>query len=156
MNLNDGRVVSNFILQSLQGHNITIYGDGQQTRSFQYVDDLIEGLVRLMTSNYSRPVNLGNADEYRIEELATIVRDLIGNRNELVRLDRVEDDPKRRRPDIEVARAHLDWSPKTKLMEGLAKTIDYFRNELSKSGDFSSLDQSVHFENKDLGGKNEL
>ena len=133
MNLNDGRVVSNFILQSLRGKNLTIYGEGKQTRSFQYIDDLVNGLVLLMNSNYSRPVNLGNPDEYTIEQLAVIIRDMIGNENKLIEVSKQEDDPQRRRPDITVAKVELNWQPKTHLMSGLRQTIDYFRKELNKA-----------------------
>ena len=143
MNLNDGRVVSNFILQSLQGRNITIYGNGEQTRSFQYVDDLVNGLVSLMNSNYSRPINLGNPEEYKVAELAAIVRDMIGNENQLLRIDKVEDDPQRRKPDITVAMRELNWVPRTKLIDGLKQTVDYFRRELNKNKHINTEDSLI-------------
>jgi UDP-glucuronate decarboxylase len=122
---------------------LKIYGDGEQTRSFQYVDDLVNGLVLLMNSNYSRPVNLGNPGEYKVVELATIVRDMIGNNNILERKSKVEDDPQRRKPDITIAQRELNWTPKTPLMEGLRHTVDYFRSELNKNRHIND-DDSLH------------
>ncbi|CAF0842339.1 unnamed protein product [Brachionus calyciflorus] len=133
MNLNDGRVVSNFILQSLRNENITLYGDGSQTRSFQYIDDLVNGLVSLMNSNYTKPVNLGNPDEYTVHQLATIIRDMIGNRNEIIMKEKMEDDPQRRKPDITIAKEHLNWEPKVTLTDGIQRTVEYFRRELNKN-----------------------
>lgn len=150
MHIHDGRVVSNFIIQALQGQKLTVYGDGDQTRSFQYVSDLVEGLVRLMASNYSQPVNLGNPDEYPIEHFATIVLDLVHNNHTvtngsrhlstpkryasfLTHLPSQQDDPRRRRPDISLAKRQLNWQPSVSLVEGLGKTIDYFRSELRLS-----------------------
>ncbi|RNA29935.1 UDP-glucuronic acid decarboxylase 1, partial [Brachionus plicatilis] len=133
MNLNDGRVVSNFILQSLQNQNLTLYGDGSQTRSFQYIDDLVNGLVALMSGNYTRPVNLGNPDEYSMGQLAEIIRDMIGNGNEIVMRPKMEDDPQKRKPDIFLAKNILNWEPKVSLKQGIQKTVDYFRNELNKN-----------------------
>ncbi|CAF0980096.1 unnamed protein product [Adineta ricciae] len=130
MHMNDGRVVSNFVLQALQNEPITIYGTGKQTRSFQYVSDLVDGLIALMNSNYSTPMNLGNPDEYRIEQFASIIRDLIGSKASLQYTDAVVDDPKQRRPDITLAKTWLNWAPQISLTEGLNKTIEYFRNEL--------------------------
>lgn len=136
MNPEDGRVVSNFIMQTLRNENITVYGSGAQTRSFQYVDDLVEGLVRLMNSDYKKPVNLGNPDEFTVEELARIVKEMIaGSTSEIVYKEAVEDDPQRRRPDISVAKEQLNWQPHIKLREGLVKTIEYFSNELKKMQD---------------------
>ncbi|MEJ5299843.1 MAG: UDP-glucuronic acid decarboxylase family protein [Thermodesulforhabdaceae bacterium] len=129
MHPNDGRVVSNFILQALRNRPITIYGDGSQTRSFCYVDDMIEGLVRLMNNtpdSFTGPVNLGNPEEVTILELAETIIELIGSRSELVFLPLPEDDPKRRCPDITLAKTVLQWEPKTPLREGLKRTIDYF------------------------------
>ncbi|CAF1421250.1 unnamed protein product [Adineta steineri] len=130
MHMNDGRVVSNFVLQALQNEPITIYGNGQQTRSFQYVSDLVDGLIALMNSNYSKPMNLGNPDEYTIEQFATKIKDIIGSSATLEYKDALVDDPKQRRPDITLAKTWLNWSPKVTIAEGLNKTIEYFRNEL--------------------------
>lgn len=125
----DGRVVSNFIRQALAGEDITIFGDGSQTRSFCYRDDLIEGIIRLMNADdeVSFPVNIGNPDEYTIKELAELTIELTGSNSKLVYQPLPEDDPTRRRPDISLARKHLDWAPTIKLRDGLAKTINWFR-----------------------------
>ncbi|MGB5830371.1 MAG: UDP-glucuronic acid decarboxylase family protein [Thiohalocapsa sp.] len=132
MHPNDGRVVSNFIVQALRGEPITLYGDGTQTRSFCYVDDLIEGFVRLMGSpdELAGPVNLGNPSEFTMIELAETVRDLIGSRSPLVHAPLPTDDPKQRRPDITLARSALDWEPRVPLREGLQPTIAYFEQLL--------------------------
>ncbi|KAK2714540.1 hypothetical protein QYM36_008936 [Artemia franciscana] len=130
MHLNDGRVVSNFIIQALQGEPITIYGDGQQTRSFQYVSDLVEGLMALMASNYTLPVNLGNPTERTIGDFAKHIRDIIGSNSKIKYLKAQTDDPQRRRPDISRAKTELNWEPEVSLKEGLEKTIKYFRKEL--------------------------
>jgi UDP-glucuronate decarboxylase len=129
MHPNDGRVVSNFIMQALQGDNITIYGDGTQTRSFQYVDDLVEGMMRMMQTNdqFIGPVNLGNPGEFTILELAELILKLTGSRSKLIFQPLPEDDPLQRRPDISLAKKMLDWEPKINLEEGLVKTIDYFK-----------------------------
>lgn len=128
MHPNDGRVVSNFIVQALRGEPITIYGDGSQTRSFCYVEDLVDALVRLMRSpsGFTGPVNLGNPDEFTILELATKVVELTGSKSKIVSKDLPKDDPERRRPDITVAKSDLDWSPQVGLTEGLTKTVEYF------------------------------
>ncbi len=128
MDHNVGRVVSNFIVQALKNEPITIYGDGMQTRSFFYVDDMIEGFVRLMSSpdDITGPINLGNPGEFTMLELADKVRDLAGSRSALVRLPLPVDDPKQRQPDIALARRLIDWEPKVPLEEGLGKTIEYF------------------------------
>ncbi len=127
MNPNDGRVVSNFIVQALKNNNITIYGDGTQTRSFQYVDDLIEGSIKMMnTESFTGPVNIGNPDEFTILELAQKVIDLIGSKSKIIYQDLPQDDPLQRRPDISLAKKELNWQPKIKLEEGLIKTIKYF------------------------------
>ena len=128
MHPNDGRVVSNFVVHALRGDPITIYGDGQQTRSFCYVDDLIEGFVRLMATpeDFTGPVNLGNPGEFTIRELADMVIELTGSSSELVSLPLPPDDPRQRQPDIGLARRSLDWQPGIGLREGLVKTIDYF------------------------------
>lgn len=132
MHPNDGRVVSNFIVQALKGEPLTVYGDGSQTRSFCYVDDLIEGLVRLMASppELTGPINLGNPEEFTILELAELVRELTGSRSEIVFRPLPQDDPIRRCPDITRARTLLNWEPKTPLREGLVQTIDWFRRVL--------------------------
>jgi UDP-glucuronate decarboxylase len=130
MHANDGRVVSNFVLQALKNEPITIYGNGKQTRSFQYVSDLVDGLVALMNSNYTQPVNLGNPQEHTIEEFAQIIRDLVGGQSKIVELAAVEDDPQRRKPDISRAKKVLNWEPTVKLKTGLKKTMEYFKKEL--------------------------
>ncbi len=126
----DGRVVSNFIIQALAGHDITIYGDGSQTRSFCYVDDLIEGFIRMMNGpdDFVGPVNLGNAGEFTIKELAELVLELTGSKSKLVPRPLPSDDPLQRRPDNTVAKKHLGWEPTVPLREGLAKTIEYFQS----------------------------
>ncbi len=132
MNPNDGRVVSNFIVQAIRGEPITIYGEGTQTRSFCYVDDLIEGFVRMMASprGVTGPVNLGNPGEFTMLELAELVLELTGSKSELVKLPLPEDDPKQRRPDISLAKDTLGWNPSIELRAGLTSTITYFRNLL--------------------------
>jgi UDP-glucuronate decarboxylase len=126
----DGRVVSNFIRQALAGENITIYGDGSQTRSFCYCDDLVEGLIRMMTSRdeLTGPVNLGNPDEFTIRELADLTVELTRSKSSVVFEPLPQDDPTRRRPDISLARRELDWQPQVPLRDGLAKTIQWFRS----------------------------
>ncbi len=133
MHPNDGRVVSNFISQALLGRDITIYGDGTQTRSFCYVDDLIDGLVRLMATRaeVTGPVNIGNPSEFSMLELAKMVIDLTGSHSRIVHRPRPEDDPQQRRPDILRAQELLDWKPRTMLKDGLARTIAYFDQLLS-------------------------
>lgn len=133
MNPNDGRVVSNFIVQALQGKDITIFGDGMQTRSFQYVDDLIEGFVRLMNTptGFTGPVNIGNPNEFTMLELAQEVLDLVGSKSKLIYMPLPQDDPKQRQPDITLAKQALDWEPRVQLREGLSKTIAYFESVLS-------------------------
>lgn len=129
MHPNDGRVVSNFIMQALQGQAITLYGAGSQTRSFCYVDDLIEGLTRMMNcEGFTGPVNLGNPHEFTISELAGKVLALTGSRSTIIHKPLPQDDPKQRQPDIRVARERLGWRPTVELEEGLRKTIDYFKN----------------------------
>ncbi len=133
MHPNDGRVVSNFIVQALRGENITIYGDGTQSRSFCYVDDLIDGMVRLMDGDdgFTGPVNLGNPQEISIAALAEKILSLTASRSKLAFKPAVADDPKQRCPDISLARKHLDWQPHTALDDGLRITIDYFRRLLA-------------------------
>ena len=132
MHPNDGRVVSNFIVQALQGEPITIYGKGQQTRSFCYVDDLVEGLVLLMNTpdDFTGPVNIGNPHEITIEQLARTVISMTGSRSELVYRDLPHDDPLQRCPDISLAQSSLGWAPTIDLKQGLGATIDYFRGQL--------------------------
>ena len=123
----DGRVVSNFIVQALRGEDLTIYGDGSQTRSFCFVSDLIDGMIRLMESSCEGPVNIGNPSEFTIKELAEVVREAINPDLPLVYRPLPQDDPLQRKPDIGLAMKRLAWSPKVPLVDGLAKTIDYFR-----------------------------
>jgi len=132
MHPSDGRVVSNFIVQALRGENIHIYGDGQQTRSFCYVDDLVEGLLRMMEteSGFTGPVNLGNPGEFTVLELAEKVIALVGSRSKLVHRPLPPDDPRQRKPDIGLAHAKLGWKPKVNLEDGLKATISYFRKTL--------------------------
>jgi UDP-glucuronate decarboxylase len=129
MNKNDGRVISNFIMQALRGEDLTIFGDGSQTRSFQFVDDLIDGMVRLMdtSDSYTGPVNLGNPVEISIAELAEKIILLTRSASKLVFYPLPQDDPMRRMPDISIAERDLNWRPRVELEEGLLKTIDYFR-----------------------------
>ena len=130
MDPNDGRVVSNFIVQALQNHDITVYGEGQQTRSFQYVDDLVEGMIRMMASpdQFLGPVNMGNPNEFTILELAKKVIELTGSSSKIIYKPLPSDDPMMRQPDISIAKKELEWSPKRELEEGLIKTIDFFKS----------------------------
>jgi len=134
MHPDDGRVVSNFIVQALKGEDITIYGDGQQTRSFCYVDDLVEGMIRLMDTNdcVTGPINIGNPGEFTMIELAETVLGLTGSKSKLVRFPLPADDPQQRQPDITQARQILGWEPKVQLEDGLKETIVYFRKVLGK------------------------
>ncbi|GLS13204.1 UDP-glucuronic acid decarboxylase family protein [Hydrogenophaga electricum] len=134
MHPNDGRVVSNFIVQALRGEDITLYGDGSQTRSFCYVDDLIEAFVRMMATpaGFVGPVNIGNPGEFTIRELAETVLRLVGGPSKLVFKPLPSDDPQQRRPDIGLARQHLGWEPRIALEPGLQRTIDYFRTLLAR------------------------
>ena len=124
----DGRVVSNFIIQAINNEDITIYGDGSQTRSFCFVDDLVNGLIKIMNSNYHLPINLGNPQEITIKELANIIIGLTNSKSKLIFNDLPQDDPKQRRPNIDKANNLLDWKPTTKLTDGLLKTIKYFKD----------------------------
>ena len=128
MHPHDGRVVSNFIVQALQNNDITIYGDGQQTRSFQYVDDLIDGMIKMMASddNFTGPVNIGNPNEFTILQLAELVIELTNSKSNIVRMPLPPDDPTQRQPNIDLAKKELNWEPKIQLREGLKQTIDYF------------------------------
>jgi len=134
MAADDGRVVSNFIVQALRGEPITIYGDGAQTRSFCYVDDLVSGLIALMdnTSSETGPVNLGNPGEFTMSELATLVLEMTGSKSSLEHRDLPQDDPKQRQPDISKAKKVLNWEPAVALKDGLARTIEYFDGQLAK------------------------
>ena len=129
MHPNDGRVVSNFIVQALKGEDITLYGDGQQTRSFCYVDDLIDGMVSMMNSDagFVGPVNIGNPGEFTMLQLAENVLRLTGSKSRMVFMPLPQDDPKRRQPNIELAKEHLGWTPKVSLEDGLKETVAYFR-----------------------------
>ena len=128
---NDGRAISNFICQSLENRPITIYGDGEQTRSFCYIDDLIEGMLTLMESNYSYPMNLGSEEELKISELGKIITQKINPKNKIINLPCNYDEPLRRRPDISLAKKELYWSPRTLLDDGLNETIAYFKKYLN-------------------------
>jgi dTDP-glucose 4,6-dehydratase len=132
MRLNDGRVLPNFMYQALMGEPITVYGDGQQTRSFCYVSDLVEGIWRLLWTDFHDPVNLGNPAEITIREFAEEVRRLAGSRSEVVFKPLPQDDPKVRQPDITRARQLLGWEPKVGRDEGLRRTMDYFRRKLGR------------------------
>ncbi len=141
MHPNDGRVVSNFIIQALQNRPITIYGDGTQTRSFCYVDDLIELMIRFMNANdnFTGPMNMGNPGEFTIKELAERIIEMTHSRSELSFVDLPQDDPKQRKPDISLAQNELDWTPKVKLEEGLVKTIEYFDTLLKNRTENKSI-----------------
>ena len=130
MSVNDGRVVSNFIVQALKNEDITIYGDGNQTRSFQYIDDLIDGLIKMMATDdsFTGPVNIGNPREFTIKQLAEMIIELTGSKSKLVYRPLPGDDPRQRKPDISLARKILDWSPKVDAEDGLKNTIEYFRS----------------------------
>ncbi|MEO7035130.1 MAG: UDP-glucuronic acid decarboxylase family protein [Polyangiaceae bacterium] len=134
MNPNDGRVVSNFIVQAIRGEDITIYGDGQQTRSFCYVDDLVEGMLRLMDTEtgFTGPVNIGNPGEFTMLELAEKVITFVGTKSKIVNRPLPQDDPRQRKPDIGIAQSKLGWQPKVQLDDGLKETIKYFRRILAE------------------------
>ena len=135
MAINDGRVVSNFCVAALRGEELPIYGDGRQTRSFAYVDDMIDAIVRMMDAeDVIGPINIGNPDEFTILELASLAIELARSNSKLVFNPARPDDPMRRRPDITLARKHLGWEPKTPLREGLARTMEHFRRELELTG----------------------
>ena len=128
---NDGRVISNFVVQALQGKSLTVYGDGQQTRSFCFVDDLIKGMVLLMNSSYLGPINIGNPDEYSIFDIAEIIRSKINPKLKIIHEPLPSDDPNRRRPNISLAKEYLDWEPKISFNNGIDKTINYFNKKLA-------------------------
>ena len=130
MRFDDGRVISNFIVQALRNERITIYGNGSQTRSFCYVDDLINGMILLMDSEFQKPINIGNHKEFSILEIANIIRDLINPELELYFKDLPQDDPKQRKPSIQLAKEILNWEPKVELREGLIKSIKWFKSNL--------------------------
>jgi len=131
----DGRVVSNFIVQALRGQPLTLYGDGNQTRSFCYVDDLVEGMIRLMNGDKTGPINIGNPNEFTIRQLAELVRDQINPNLELINKPLPQDDPLQRQPVIDLARRELGWEPKIPLAEGLQPTIDWFRKALERKAE---------------------
>ena len=141
MHPNDGRVVSNFIVQALLGRDITVYGEGLQTRAFCYVDDLIDGLIKLMATGESvtGPINIGNPGEFSILQLATMVVDMTGSRSRIVHRPLPQNDPRQRRPDISRAQELLSWQPRTPLKEGLIRTIAYFEKLLSDNSVRDSL-----------------
>lgn len=132
MAINDGRVVSNFIVQALKNEDITIYGDGSQTRSFCYVDDLVEGLIKLMASpsNITGPINLGNPNERTVSDLAKLIIELVGSSSKIKHYPKAEDDPTIRCPNIDLAKQNLAWQPSVDIQDGLLKTIEYFRKQL--------------------------
>lgn len=136
MHPNDGRVVSNFVIQALKGENISIFGDGSQTRSFQFVDDLLEGMIRMMATgdDFVGPVNIGNPGEFTIKELAEKIIELTGSKSKLEFFPLPSDDPLQRKPDISLAKEKLNWEPKINLESGLKKTIEYFDNLLKENG----------------------
>ena len=134
MALNDGRVVSNFIIQALKGEDITVYGDGQQTRSFQYIDDLVDGTLKMMNKdNFIGPVNIGNPNEFTMLELAEEILNLTNSGSKIKFKPLPADDPTQRKPSIKLAKEKLEWLPQIELKEGLQKTITYFKERLSKN-----------------------
>jgi len=135
MHPNDGRVVSNFIIQSLQGKPLTIYGDGKQTRSFQYVSDLVDGLHALMNGSYDGPVNLGNPDEYTVGDFAKYIKEITKSSSKILFLEKSQDDPTQRRPDISLAKEKINWEPKISVKDGLTEAIAYFQRVLDEAGE---------------------
>lgn len=135
MHPNDGRVVSNFIIQALQEKPLTVYGEGDQTRSFQYVSDLVDGLQALMNGGYDGPVNLGNPDEFTMKEFAAYVKKLTKSESEIRYLEKTQDDPSKRKPDISLAKEKLGWEPRVTVKEGLTSTIAYFQQILDEAGE---------------------
>ena len=130
MSINDGRVVSNFIIQALKGEDITIYGDGSQTRSFCYIDDLVNGLIKMMDSSITGPINIGNPSEQTILDFANLIIELTNSKSKIIHKPLPKDDPTKRRPDISLAQKELNWNPKINIKEGLMKTINYFKELL--------------------------
>lgn len=145
MRLNDGRVLPTFISQALRGENLTMYGDGSQTRSFCYVDDLIEGIYRLLFSDYALPVNIGNPEEISIKEFGEEIIKLTNSKSQLISLPPMQDDPKQRKPDINLAKKILGWEPKISRQEGLKKTLEYFnavpKDKLFQEKEFKDLEK---------------
>ena len=135
MHPNDGRVVSNFIIQALQQKNMTIYGNGLQTRSFQYVSDLVEGLHRLMNGNYDKPVNLGNPEEFTVKDFAVYIKEMAKSESQIVHLPKSQDDPQQRQPDITTAQREIGWKPVVNVRTGLENTIAYFARVLAAAGE---------------------
>jgi UDP-glucuronate decarboxylase len=133
---NDGRVVSNFVVQSLRGQPLTVYGDGSQTRSFCYVSDLVDGLMRLMNGEHTGPINLGNPGEYTILELAQAVQKMVNPDAEIIFKSLPQDDPRRRRPDITKAQTLLNWQPTVPLQEGLKLTVEDFQNRIASAEEY--------------------
>jgi len=153
MHPNDGRVVSNFVVQALRGDPITIYGDGSQTRSFCYIDDLVDGILRFMETpaRFTGPLNLGSREEFMVRDLAELAVELTGSKSKITYLPLPQDDPKQRQPDISLAEEHLKWRPTIPLREGLARTIDYFDGLLSATEpDYVALDKGRELELDDL------
>jgi dTDP-glucose 4,6-dehydratase len=142
MDPDDGRVITNLITQALRGESLTIYGDGSQTRSFQYIDDLVNGIALLMKVKYNRPVNLGNTEEYTILQFARIVKELTGGVAKLEFRPLPVDDPKQRRPDISLARNLLQWQPTVEIRDGLRRTIEYFKNELKDTTNIEAISEA--------------
>ena len=132
MNEEDGRVVSNFIIQALKEEDITIYGTGSQTRSFQYVHDLVDGLIQLMESEYTLPVNIGTPFEYSIKDFAQLIRSKVNSKSEITYLPALTDDPQQRRPDISTAEKYIKWKPQFPIDQGLEETIEYFKSRMIK------------------------
>lgn len=134
----DGRVVSNFIMQAIKGESLTLYGDGEQTRSFQYVHDLVDGLILLMNKNYSEPVNLGNPEEYTIRDFADMIREMVleppisPDHVDIKILPAALDDPKKRKPDIARAKKYLNWEPGFSVKQGLQETVDWFKVQVAE------------------------
>lgn len=139
MNPSDGRVVSNFIVQALQGKDITIYGNGKATRSFQYVDDLVAGLMALMEGDYAYPVNLGNPSEYTIRQFAELITEITNSTSKIVHLPATQDDPRQRRPDITVAAQKIGWKPRYTVREGLERAIAFFQDEINRVGSIQTV-----------------
>jgi dTDP-glucose 4,6-dehydratase len=131
MRVRDGRAVPEFIAQCLRNEDVTVFGDGKQTRSFCYISDLVDGIIRLMLSDLNDPVNIGNPTEMTIEEIAKVIIEMTGSRSQIVYKPLPTDDPKVRRPDITRAKTLLGWEPKVSLREGLTKTIEYFRTKVT-------------------------
>ena len=127
MNPKDGRVISNFINQSIRNEDITIYGDGDQTRSFCYIDDMVDGLIKLINSTQTGPINLGNPNEITIKETAILIKEMTKSKSKIIFKERPSDDPMKRKPDIDKAKKYLNWAPKVQLNEGLGKTINYYK-----------------------------